>query len=548
MKTIHRIIFLLFIIMINYISSAQGVYIFNCDELFLPRKAMFEGKKIALSITDNRNNVSSARKEKIKSKELIGKIQNSVEKSYPDGIFIKNSKDPHFLSISISIVQYCARFYTGVWQGNVELYVVIENKSNRRNKRISKFYSESNKLGYTTAKKVTRTAFQEAITELLYFIDEFDVNDSDDVANSENSYKEYLKNRIDRLDPIEGIYDVRIEYHFFAHGRNLNEAKAGKVAIVRAENNSSRFFVYPISSETGFDGRDYFERIGETNVYNYNAVFNDFILKERMTLSNLFEISMSVTLTPNFFISIGGDEKNSKGFVAYNFIKEYPTKSMYENAIINGQQIDTMSWSGTGWALGNCYLVTNNHVTEGAKTIMVKGVDGNFNIGYTAEVVTADKVNDLTILRITDSNFKGFGALPYGVSSRIADVGEDVFVLGYPLAQALGNEIKLTNGIISSRTGYQGDVSCYQMSAPVQPGNSGGPMFDNKGNVIGIIVAGVPGAENVGYAIKTSYLKILIESADLGAEFSDKNTISTLSLAEKVKRVKKFVYYIECGK
>ena len=121
-------------------------------------------------------------------------------------------------------------------------------------------------------------------------------------------------------------------------------------------------------------------------------------------------------------------------------------------------------------------------------------------------------------------------------------------MLGYPLTQALGNEIKLTNGIISSRTGYQGNISTYQMSAPVQPGNSGGPMFDNKGNIIGIVVAGVPGAENVGYAIKTSYLNILIESAGLNIKLPSNNTISTLSLAEKVKRVKNFVFYIECSK
>ena len=112
----------------------------------------------------------------------------------------------------------------------------------------------------------------------------------------------------------------------------------------------------------------------------------------------------------------------------------------------------------------------------------------------------------------------------------------------------MGDEIKLANGIISSRTGYQGDVANYQISAPIQPGNSGGPMFDSKGNVIGIVVAGVPGAENVGYAIKISYLKILIESAGLNITFPTTNTVATLSLAEQVKRVKRFVFYIECSK
>ena len=73
-------------------------------------------------------------------------------------------------------------------------------------------------------------------------------------------------------------------------------------------------------------------------------------------------------------------------------------------------------------------------------------------------------------------------------------------------------------------------------------------MFDSKGNVIGIVVSGVPGAENVGYAIKTSYLKTLIESAGLNVGLPTNNTVSSLSLAEKVKRVKNFVLYIECSK
>jgi len=230
-----------------------------------------------------------------------------------------------------------------------------------------------------------------------------------------------------------------------------------------------------------------------------------------------------------------------------NYSEVY-VKMSNSNAAASSMGVQSGQWTGTGYAIGESYIVTNNHVAGEAKNISIKGVKGDMNTGYTAEVVATDKVNDLAIIRINDPNFKGFGTIPYALQQRMADVGDDVFVLGYPLTQALGNEIKLTNGIISSRTGYQGNISTYQMSAPVQPGNSGGPMFDNKGNVIGIVVAGVPGAENVGYAIKTSYLQILIESAGLNIKLPSNNTISTLSLAEKVKRIKNFVFYIECSK
>lgn len=163
------------------------------------------------------------------------------------------------------------------------------------------------------------------------------------------------------------------------------------------------------------------------------------------------------------------------------------------NAVPNGMGVQSEQWSGTGFAIGDGYIVTNNHVVGEAKNMIVKGIEGDINAGFAAEVVATDKLNDIAIIRINDPDFKGFGVLPYAVQQQMANVGEEVFVLGYPLTQALGDEVKLTSGIISSRTGYKGDISTYQISAPVQPGNSGGPMFDNKGNVIGIVVANVPG-------------------------------------------------------
>ncbi len=220
---------------------------------------------------------------------------------------------------------------------------------------------------------------------------------------------------------------------------------------------------------------------------------------------------------------------------------------MYPNSSKSGILPNDAQWSGTGYAISSNYIVTNEHVIDGAKTIKIKGINGNFSTSYSAEVVSRDKKNDLAILKINDSRFGSITAIPYAIKTQQLEVGDEVYVLGYPLTQALGDEIKLTNGIISSRTGYQNDISTYQISAPVQPGNSGGPMFDSKGNVVGIINAGVPGAENVGYAIKTSYLKNLIESAELHIALPSNNTISSLSLSEKVKRVKKYVYFIECS-
>ena len=129
----------------------------------------------------------------------------------------------------------------------------------------------------------------------------------------------------------------------------------------------------------------------------------------------------------------------------------------------------------------------------------------------------------------------------------MGEVGEDIFVLGYPMTTTMGSEIKLTNGIISARSGYDGDVALYQISAPIQPGNSGGPLFDKKGNLIGVICAKHTGAENAGYAIKTSYLRNLVESvADLNI-LPSKNNISSLELKDQVKQITPFVFLIKCS-
>ena len=129
----------------------------------------------------------------------------------------------------------------------------------------------------------------------------------------------------------------------------------------------------------------------------------------------------------------------------------------------------------------------------------------------------------------------------------MSEVGEEIFVLGYPLTGTMGEEIKLTTGVISSRTGYLGDVSSYQISAPIQPGNSGGPLFDGKGNIVGIVSAKHTGAENVGYAIKTPYLISLAEKFDLESSLPTNNTVSGMSLSNKVKTLKNYVFLITCS-
>ena len=226
------------------------------------------------------------------------------------------------------------------------------------------------------------------------------------------------------------------------------------------------------------------------------------------------------------------EDKNQEAY-----IKLYPAQASQSAS-------ESDEWSGTGFALKNGYVVTNYHVIDGAKSITIQGVKGDFNISYNASVVGSDKNNDLALLKISDSSFNGFGTIPYSIASTISEVGEDIFVLGYPLTSTMGDEIKLTTGVISSKTGFQGDVALYQISAPIQQGNSGGPLFDKKGNVIGVVSAKHAGAENVGYAIKSMYLRNLIESCASSSIIPTTNSVSTLYGAQN-EAVDGFIG--ECG-
>ena len=201
--------------------------------------------------------------------------------------------------------------------------------------------------------------------------------------------------------------------------------------------------------------------------------------------------------------------------------------------------------SGTGFAItNNGYIATNYHVIKNGKNIIVKGINGNFNSGIVCKLIAKDELNDIAILKVDSANFKLANNIPYEIKIDNSDVGLSVFILGYPLRQSMGDEIKLTNGIISSKTGYGGNEVTYQISAAAQPGNSGCPLFDIDGNIIGIVSAKHPDAENVTYAIKAIYLSKIMKIQEIEKPITT-NTLKGKSLSEQVKLIENFIYIIE---
>jgi S1-C subfamily serine protease len=226
------------------------------------------------------------------------------------------------------------------------------------------------------------------------------------------------------------------------------------------------------------------------------------------------------------------------------YLKMYPTYDNEVNATAQTNSSNNWKSSGTGFFIDKKgYLATNYHVIKDATTIEIV----HNGKAYKAKVVISDEQNDLAILKIDDNTFVPLPTLSYNFKTESSDVGTSVFALGYPMTQIMGEEIKFTDGKISSKSGYKGEISTYQISVPIQPGNSGGPLFDNDGNLVGITSSGLDNrlADNVNYAIKTKYLNLLIEEINGKIELPKTVLSKTTLLTEKIKSLSNYVVFIK---
>ena len=369
-------------------------------------------------------------------------------------------------------------------------------------------------------------------------------NPVDAITMDKNDYIDFFKSNLSLLDPIEGLYYVTV-HDIYVDRDNPNRmgsngTNSQTYAVIRTPSTND-YIAYVVDDGVNGDKKGYswkkkFEKLGESNTY---AIKERSMGKEskrygddtRIILENPSRFEFSIETGRNGWYNF---------YANYEFIKDYPPVYEYEKS-------NLPEWTGTGFAIADDYIVTNEHIINGATAISVKVLDNDNVKVFKGYVVASDKEHDLAIIKIVDKLFKGFGTIPYGVGMEVVDVGEDVFVLGYPMTQTMGEEIKLTTGVISSASGFKGDVSMYQISAAVQPGNSGAPLFDANGNVIGVVCAKHAEAENANYAIKMTYLYNLVKKSGIGLKLDNKNKIKSKKLNKKVKSIKDFVFIIECS-
>lgn len=199
---------------------------------------------------------------------------------------------------------------------------------------------------------------------------------------------------------------------------------------------------------------------------------------------------------------------------------------------------------GSAFALNNRgYIVTSYHMVKSADSVFIQ--NENTERSH-AKVVYTDEAIDLAILKLDNTNVAENWQVPYGLKNKTAEIGEKVFTLGYPRADVVYGE-----GALSSMSGYSGDTSMYQISIPVNPGNSGGPLLDEQGNIVGVIKGKITGAEATGFAIKANQiLRSLDQNAsdslktELLSPISRKQTLRNLKRSEQVKRINPYVFNV----
>ena len=188
---------------------------------------------------------------------------------------------------------------------------------------------------------------------------------------------------------------------------------------------------------------------------------------------------------------------------------------------------DSPTASGSGFFItDDGYLISNYHVVKDAIKVRLVTSAGLIN----AKVVQVDAANDLALLKVEGR----FSSLPIA-TSRTVSMGGTVATVGFPNTGLQGFAPKLAKGEIASLSGASDDPRYFQISVPVQPGNSGGALVDDRGNVIGIVSAKLDASvalaasgalpENVNYAVKSSFLLSFLESVpDVSAKLKAPNT------------------------
>ncbi len=227
-------------------------------------------------------------------------------------------------------------------------------------------------------------------------------------------------------------------------------------------------------------------------------------------------------------------------------------KKIVQDSVINKKSpivpTSDVRRTGTGFALTNDgYFVTAYHVINDGNgegdSVYIQSNDG---IYYKAFVVNYSAESDLAILKVERKNFQfAKNEVPYTLAARKAALGAQIYTVGYPT-----EDIVYSEGYISARNGYRGNSKQYTMELPAGHGQSGSPVIDAKGNVLGILTAISTPKESNTYAVSTDELLDLIEKMPAGNKMHlpKSNKLSRLSREEQISKMENYTFSVKVYK
>ncbi|RBL88700.1 S1C family serine protease [Chitinophaga flava] len=268
----------------------------------------------------------------------------------------------------------------------------------------------------------------------------------------------------------------------------------------------------------------------------------------RRTITNLAAAACIALVTSLSTIAVLQNAAKNKSTAQYEDVRRVLNNiQRSQNALINDinnknkAPVNPGTYGGTGFAVsGNGYIVTNYHVVSGADSVYVQNNKGE---AFKAVSVFEDISSDLAVLKIADSSFKS-QPLPYALKPQSVKLGEEVFTMGFPR-----DEIVYGKGYISAKTGFNGDTTAYQVSIPVNPGNSGAPLLDNAGDVVGIVTGKQTTSDGIAFAVKSAHLKRLLDEMPkekgVKKEWGHKSHLEGLNRVDQIKKLEDFVYMVK---
>jgi S1-C subfamily serine protease len=400
----------------------------------------------------------------------------------------------------------------GTWivQNDIEIQITSSDIS-------EEFVSYCVKKLYPKASQFLYISFDFTKERMKKLQEEQRILDQIEKRRLERFYGQIYSKLEGNLDAVEGIYKSIDQGESFEYD----------IAIFKSTENEREYSGQVLAStDIDFKTGDLFlalEKTAQTNLF-----FAKYSTKDGKDFENKTAILEGAVLTMG----------------VKSFIKMYPAEGEKRRYLEVNPLVDWET-SGSGVLINSSgFIATNNHVIIGAKQIRVAFQNDSLN--YDAKIYSQNEESDVAIIQITDERFKK-SLIPIKWNTDIT-LGQEVFTLGYPVASKMSVNVKVVDGIVSGLSGPDGNQSFFQTTLPVWYGNSGGPCFNSKGEILGLTTQILwdrgEKVDNVAYIIKTKNLTDLSENI-IRNEDTGNNNVEEIGLEKILEKLIPYSAFIK---